>query len=105
MLYYDCTILIPTTKTEWTLAAEECQARFLEQASGYIMTDARGAYTMADGTVAYEPCVKISCLMQDWGDRGVVWPFMRDMARMVKQMLNEESVLVTISEAGKVVFV
>lgn len=105
MRWYRLSITIPTTKQpEWPMAVSEVQERMLETFGGYSQVEQKGAWRGEDAD-HYESGVVLYTYAQDWDQKEIVWPFMRDAATFVKNFMDEEAVLVTIEPVERVNFI
>ena len=104
MKWFRLSITVPTVKQpEWPMAVFEVQERMLETFGGYSMTEQLGAWRGKDQD-HHESSVVIECYAQDWAQQEIVWPFMKDCAKFVKNFMDEEAVLVTIEPVERVHF-
>ncbi len=105
MRKYRLSITIPTTnQRDWPMVVSEAQERMMETFGGYSQFEQQGGWRGKD-TDHFESSVVVYTYAEDWDQKEIVWPFMRDLATFVKNYLDEEAVLVTIEAVGGVHFV
>ena len=105
MRWFRLSITVPTTnQRDWPMVVSEAQERMIETFGGYSQYEQTGGWRGKDQD-HFEPSILLYTYAQDWDQKEIVWPFMRDLARFAKNYLNEEAVLVTIEPVQGVHFV
>lgn len=106
MINYEVKIYIPTTNYKaMTEVLPNVQTAMAARYGGWTQTSAHGGYLNDFGTHEVESVVVLSSLATGWADAMDITKFMKSQAQYVKDTLGEETVLVTINPAGKVLFV